>query len=176
MKKIVTLLAIALSINALAQIPTNGLVRHYTFSGNANDNVNSQHGTVLGAALTTDRFGNSNSAFSFDGVDDYIDLPLSGLLLSEYTYSVWALTNSFPSPNGFTCVLAVGTSREGNTNGGDQSIAARNISGSLNGWGAAGYNSPNLNFLTGEGVAVVPLTWNHIVLTRSANVQRLYVN
>lgn len=54
------------------------LVGHYTFDGNANDSSgNGKHGTAAGgAALTSDRFGNPNSAYSFDGFDDRIELPL----------------------------------------------------------------------------------------------------
>jgi hypothetical protein len=44
--------------------------------GNANDESgNGHHGTVHGATLTTDRFGNQDSAYLFDGQDDYIALP-----------------------------------------------------------------------------------------------------
>ena len=51
------------------------LMAHYPFNGNANDESgNGNHGTVHGAALTTDRFDSENSAYSFDGTDDNIDL------------------------------------------------------------------------------------------------------
>ncbi|MEY4128234.1 MAG: Internalin-J precursor [Bacteroidota bacterium] len=54
-------------------VPTNGLVGWWPFNGNANDeSVNGNNGTVNGATLTTDRFGNANKAYSFDGVDDFI--------------------------------------------------------------------------------------------------------
>jgi len=52
----------------IAQTP----VAYYPFSGNANDAIGTLHGTVNGATLTTDRFGNANSAYSFDGVNDAI--------------------------------------------------------------------------------------------------------
>ena len=52
-----------------SQLPTNlqnGLVAFYPFCGNANDESgNGNNGTVNGATLTTDRFGNLNSAYSF---------------------------------------------------------------------------------------------------------------
>ncbi|MBL7987062.1 MAG: hypothetical protein JNJ94_03260, partial [Chlorobi bacterium] len=46
----------------------------YPFSGNANDaSGNGHHGTVNGGAtLVPDRFGNAQSAYYFDGVNDYI--------------------------------------------------------------------------------------------------------
>ena len=53
----------------------NGLVADYPFNRNANDESgNGNHGTVNGATLTTDRFGNNDRAYSFDGVNDYIDI------------------------------------------------------------------------------------------------------
>ncbi len=57
-------------------MPSNGLVAYYPFNGNANDESgNGNDGTVVGATLTTDRFGNPDSAYSFDGGDDYIRVP-----------------------------------------------------------------------------------------------------
>lgn len=56
-------------------LPREGLVAFYPFNGNARDASDSHsHGVVWGAAMTADRFGNPNSAFLFDGVDDYIDV------------------------------------------------------------------------------------------------------
>ena len=50
-------------------------VAHYPFDGDADDvSGNGNHGTPVGAVLTTDRFGTPNSAYFFDGVDDYMDL------------------------------------------------------------------------------------------------------
>ncbi len=54
-----------------AQVPsyisTNGLVGYWPFNGNANDvSTNANNGTNNGATLTTDRFGNVNSAYQFN--------------------------------------------------------------------------------------------------------------
>jgi hypothetical protein len=93
MKKIFTIVILALSFSAFAQVPTDSLELYYPFNGNANDeSINSNDGTVIGATLTSDRFGNMNSAYSFDGSDDKIDLS-STLNLTSYdalTYSFWA--------------------------------------------------------------------------------------
>jgi hypothetical protein len=59
-------------------IPENDLYCFYPFSGNALDvSGNNHHATVYGPQLTTDRFGKPQSAYSFDGVDDYI---ISGVM------------------------------------------------------------------------------------------------
>lgn len=66
-----------------------GLVAYYPFNGNAQDmSGNGNHGTVRGAMLTTDRFGNTQSAYSFDGVDDYIDVESIGGH-SDFSIVVW---------------------------------------------------------------------------------------
>jgi len=69
-----------------------GLVAYYTFDGNANDKSgNNHHGIVHGTTLTTDRFGNKNSAYSFNGVDAYVDLTSTATLnmFSGFTLSAW---------------------------------------------------------------------------------------
>jgi gliding motility-associated-like protein len=69
-----------LTIKTMAQtvpsyVPTNGLVGWWPFNGNAQDESgNGNHGTANGAALTSDRSGNLNSAFFFDGVSNSIDV------------------------------------------------------------------------------------------------------
>ena len=53
----------------------DGLVAYYPFNGNANDeSKNENNGKVFGATLTKNRFGQLNSAYYFDGVDDYIKI------------------------------------------------------------------------------------------------------
>jgi hypothetical protein len=59
-------------------IPEDELYCYYPFSGNALDaSGNNHHATVYGPQLTTDRFDNPLSAYSFDGTDDYI---ISGIM------------------------------------------------------------------------------------------------
>ena len=76
----------------LSEVLTDSLVLNYTFSGNANDQTsNNNNGTVNGASLTTDRFGEANSAYQFDGVNDHISVPLSSSLQikEDITINVW---------------------------------------------------------------------------------------
>lgn len=56
----------------------SGLVAYYPFNGNTNDaSGNGNHGTVAGAVPANDRFGNANSAYGFDGVNDLVSIPNS---------------------------------------------------------------------------------------------------
>ncbi|MFP5471229.1 MAG: T9SS type A sorting domain-containing protein [Bacteroidia bacterium] len=77
MKKPLLSLALALAVLGLSsQDLSNGLLLHYDFNGNTNDvSSNNMHGTVYGATLADDKDGNPNSAYYFDGVDDYIEFP-----------------------------------------------------------------------------------------------------
>jgi len=72
---ILVLSLLVLGLNGIGNASlSDGLVAYYPFNGNANDESgNGNNGTVYGATLTTDRFGNANSAYSFDGNNDYID-------------------------------------------------------------------------------------------------------
>ena len=91
-------MAVALTTQTLfaqvpSYVPTSGLVGYWPFIGNANDESgNGNNGTVTGATLTADRFGNSNSAYSFDG-QSYIRVPHNqnyNFGIGNYTLSVWA--------------------------------------------------------------------------------------
>ncbi|WP_294288093.1 LamG-like jellyroll fold domain-containing protein [uncultured Chryseobacterium sp.] len=56
-----------------AYVPASGLVAWWGFSGNANDSSgNNNNLTVNGATLTADRYGNANSAYSFNGTSSYL--------------------------------------------------------------------------------------------------------
>lgn len=74
----------------------SGLDAFYPFNGNANDkSSNSNNGTITGASLTQDRFGNDNSALSFDGIDDFVNCGTSNRNITEtVTISLWVKTSS----------------------------------------------------------------------------------
>jgi hypothetical protein len=95
--KLITLLAsILILVNeASAQlpnnIPTNNLEVYYSFVNSANDHFNNCNGVVSGASTTNDANGNPNSAYSFNGSTDYIDIPaefVNGQTLSSQTFRV----------------------------------------------------------------------------------------
>jgi len=71
----------------------DGLVAFYPFDGNANDvSTFGYNGTVYGATPVADRHGNPNCAYSFDGVDDYIEMITNNLnfpLGTSFSISLW---------------------------------------------------------------------------------------
>jgi len=106
-KTLLTLIAFILGLTAFSQIPNyvpqNGLVGWWPFNGNANDESgNGNNGTVNGATLTTDRFGNNAQAYAYDGIDDRIEIAHNQTLnCSTVSISVWFNTNNFLASNGF---------------------------------------------------------------------------
>jgi hypothetical protein len=86
-----TLLSIMLMILAVISLPMckkdcpapcqfvdikDGLVAYYPFNGNANDESGNANNAVPknGVLLTSDRSGNADKAYQFDGVDDVLEL------------------------------------------------------------------------------------------------------
>ena len=78
---------------------SEGLVAYYPFNGNANDESgNGNNGIVSGASLTTDRFGNENSAYSFNGSYNNIKVTDSQKLYFEtdsFAVSFWIIADTF---------------------------------------------------------------------------------
>ncbi|MBN2610558.1 MAG: hypothetical protein JXB00_03290, partial [Bacteroidales bacterium] len=68
----------------------NGLIAYYPFNGNANDESGYGHnGIVNGASLTSDKFGNLNSAYYFNGENNTISVSGFNLPSSATTISCW---------------------------------------------------------------------------------------
>jgi hypothetical protein len=104
MKNLLLLLLFFFSVNFInAQINLqDGLITYYPFSTNALDaSGNGNDGIINGAKLTEDKEGNPNSAFLFDGIDDFIEVPdnLNLRLGTEYSISLWAFVNEFSNEN-----------------------------------------------------------------------------
>lgn len=108
MKKVVSIsFLLFLFAKTVAQlpnyIPTDSLKACWTFSGNANDaGANQINGTINGPLLTTDRHGQANMAYQFDGGNDWINLGDIDALnpdTSDITVSAWIQT-SFSNSSG----------------------------------------------------------------------------
>jgi len=94
----------------------NGLVAYYPFNGNANDATgNGNNGTNYGAVLTSDRFGNSNCAYLFNGSSSYIDFgsPSDLAFTNNFTLTAWCNFSggtqnprilSFGQPSGYELI------------------------------------------------------------------------
>lgn len=141
----------------------DGLIAYYPFNGNAQDESgNNNHGTVHGAALTTDRLGNLNKAYSFNGSNSYIDCGSASILKVTGNFSMggWLYMDggsqvprmlSFESPEGNYRITSTGS--------GDPSRLV-NLS----------YGSSTLS------VTIPTKTWHHVMYTYNSGTAKLYLD
>lgn len=112
MKKVfVTIAVISMFIGIPPQSdanPEDGLVLHLSFDENTiqNDTVmdqsgNNNHGTINGGATTVS--GKHGEALEFDGVDDFVEVPLTASVTfstgNSLTVQVWVKTDDEPPRN-----------------------------------------------------------------------------
>lgn len=165
-KSILLFLTVTSTLLSIAQVPTNGLISFYPFTGNAIDSAGLNNGTVYGATLTLDRWGNSNSAYNFNG-SNYISIPSAQFKTQNYTYSLWVNVNDLPGQGANSVIFSIGGS------GGDQGISMNN--NYLNYNGVASYSSGNTAIST-LGKVLTTSKWYHIVSVRDSNYLKTYVD
>lgn len=149
-------------------VPSTGLLGWWPFNGNAIDeSANTNDGAVTGAILTTDRFGVSNKAYSFNGSSNYIDVndavPLR-LNNTDYTISAWVYFNSTTGPD------LISKRSAGSANGWDFTSTASTFQMHLSGGGS--------DPLASSTAVIVNLSWINVVLTynNSTSVQNFFIN
>ncbi len=177
MKKRIILLLISLPLLVVSQNITDSLLLYYPMDGNANDlSGNNFHGTPSGVTSVPDRYGVPNSAYYFDGVDDYIDFPLNDTLKPDFpmTFAFWAKVKD----------LSVYKNRFFNTDFVQNNYHGvwmnTNNSGYLGigfGGGMNGCNSQNRVSYHATEFAVDTGIWYHFTgIIHSASNMELYVN
>jgi hypothetical protein len=175
MKRINSLLLALLFISTtlIAQVNLkNGLVACYSFNGNANDESgNNNNGIVTGATLTTDRFGKVNSAYTFNGSSDYVDIPSGRLQNPTFSYSAWIKPNSLPQNGIAFFILSIGS------DSGDQGIGLNNgYANGTDGFTGGGYLDVGENAFCQQGTLPNANQWYHVVVIRSTDKYFVYVD
>lgn len=102
MKKYIVMIVFLLVLGLIScqENINNGLVAYYSFDGDAKDySGNDNHGVVDGSVLTTDRFGQENSAFHFDGEKATIEANVKGMpaIDSPQSFSWWIRISTKPT-------------------------------------------------------------------------------
>jgi hypothetical protein len=159
----------------------DGLVAYYPFNGNADDESgNGNHGTVHGATLTEDRLGIPDSAYAFDGVDDYI-------IVSDSDTA-----DALDVPGDQISLLAWVRFNSTSTSGSNQAILGKNINKGTGyyltydvitedcvGRGGAYQHtlgaSTNVEWCETQDL-VQPHRWYHIALTYDGDLARGYID
>lgn len=166
MKKNLLFALVVISIKLFATIPTSGLVGAWPFNGNANDVSGSgNNGTVSGATLVNDRCGNNFSAYSFDGINDFIQMinpgPTGDLSRSV---SFWVKTT-----NNVMSIQSIFDYGTPNNNGGSYQVCWNYCN-----WGV-GIDNSCRQFSAGNTAGCWMYgTWHHVVLVFDKSVSILY--
>ncbi|MBL7755219.1 MAG: LamG domain-containing protein, partial [Chitinophagaceae bacterium] len=162
MKTIVSVFVFSLLFFAVqAQSP----VSYYPFNGNANDAIGTKHGTVNGPALTFDRFGNANSAYSFDGINDVVELNHAFNGFTELTLSAWVNINGANQANDLQAIISSDVS--GNF------VHLQCLPGSVT--NSAVYIDNSSSFLLDIPAPVVN-TWYFVTLVAKSGSSKMYIN
>ena len=173
MKYFILTLLWLLSLRAYSQVNLNdGLIGCYSFHGSASDmSISSNHGTVHGAKLTTDRFGNPDRAYDFNGIDDYIEISPKELELNEFSYSIWVKPKSLPSSGQAMFLFSVGSAY------GDQHILLGNdYTQKHTGFSHGSYLSVAQNINCTQSIFPDVGKWYHLVLVKSIDSYRLFID
>lgn len=154
------------------------VVAYYPFDGNAKDvSGNNLHGSVHGASLTQDRFGNAYSAYNFDGSYDMIDLNMHGefRIAGDLTVSLWM--NAHPFDEGQVGIVnCQGWSSEEPEGNALYSLTFQDNVGQIVYMHESGFGDNHIHGFSGFTFDVGE--WYHIAIVRDTAVKTvdLYVN
>ncbi|MBX2907245.1 MAG: Ig-like domain-containing protein [Taibaiella sp.] len=147
-------------------LPVSGLVAWYPFAGNANDSSgNGFHGSVSGATLTTDRFGNANSSYYFNGTSNFIQLPFAANT-NTYSISLWVRPDALGSQ-----MAMMGNDDEANSSRGFWLDG----SGTPKVHNCHPYVPSSCTHILSSG-AVAAAQWSHVVCAVSSGTVTFYIN
>jgi Concanavalin A-like lectin/glucanases superfamily/Ig-like domain CHU_C associated len=145
------------------------LVACYPFNGNAQDSKGGHDGTVSGASLTTDRSGNANSAYSFDGSNSFIQLNNpDDFKNNTYTYSAWVNPSVLPISGEFQSIIGIG---------GGQVLGFGYTTGPA--WAMTSYynSSPPVYDVTpASTVNATANVWHQVTVVRNSYQVKIYVD
>ncbi len=162
-----------------SSIPTSGLVAYYPFNGNADDESGNQnHGIVFGTTLTNDRFGNPNSAYYFDGQDDFIAVNESITLEpDDFSIAIWMKTYSLRTYTYQTLII-----KEDGWNDGFKVVLRSELKDNLANTilftvsGSVANNNSMVN-LHSQSIIAEKETWYHIAVTYQAGgMMKIFIN
>jgi hypothetical protein len=140
----------------------------YPFDGSADDAIGTRHGTLKGGptGLPSYASGKTGQAITFDGVDDYLQLPVGTGNYQDITVSAWVYWNG---GNAWQRIFDFGseiekyfmlTPRSGSNTLRFQMTTSRTTDGTL----------------TLDGPLMPTATWTHVAVTLNGDTATLYVN
>jgi hypothetical protein len=147
---------------------TSGLVAYYPFNGNANDESgNGLNGTVNGASLTTDKDGNANQAYFFNGTSSTISVAsFPQFFTGNFSISLW-LKNTGSTGRSYDSFISIG---EGfGTHSFNFAFDRDNSNFSY-------WDKSNSSYFFSNGADAVIDKWAHITIVYNNGTMTNYVN
>jgi hypothetical protein len=128
---------------------------------------NSGAGTEMWDDGTTGKF---NSSLGFDGTDDYVSVADSSVLdiTGDITVSLWA------KPSVVDTSTDILLEKGDGTNATSRAFGIRINGSSL--WSGAFYNTSGGSDVFASNITPVVGRWDHVVITRTSTIDRIYVN
>lgn len=146
------------------------LVTWYPFDGNALDTSGQgNNATVHGAVLSEDRFGNANSAYRFDGVNNFISASAAGLPTGARTVALWFQADSVAAPG--PVLLGYGGGGCGTS-----FFLGMNATKSIYNNSFYASSHCDVNNLISHYASDPVNAWFHIAVTTDAGGTKLYIN
>lgn len=152
--------------------PMFAQVRHYPLDGNGIEIIGFNNGILAGGTAepfsTSDRFGQPNSALSFDG-DDYMTIPSNGITSNEFSISAWVTLYSAVNSGSFRTIFSIGGTQ------GDQMFGVEdNQFGS--GFYFNGYRVNSDTFRLETNTNPNTNQWYHITIVYGLDYAKLYLD
>jgi hypothetical protein len=156
------------------------------FNGNANDESgNNNHGIATNVFLTSDRFGNTNSAYQFNGSTSRIDVTNAFFNIGSdsFTISCWTYSTSFLNPNNLNdsqviintephngiAITLYGENNPFKDYFDNKYVFLAGSSSNYRGWDIVQYEGYSNTLRTIN-------TWNHVVLVKNGINYDFYIN
>ncbi len=171
---VIVLPIILFSVTSCTKKEVPGLVAHYSFNGDASDESRNQNNAIVhDATLTSDRFGNTNSAYRFNGTSAFIFARVKNMPAPDaaQTISWWFMIEQPPDYS--------------DSLGADNMIALVDTVDGIGlqfGYRAPGYQTLGLDTWYWGGSTVFESeqpaiqVWHHCLYTYDGQTHRFYMN
>jgi hypothetical protein len=155
------------TVNPIVSSPLSGPVLSYIFNGDASDiSGNSNPGTLQGSPTpTTDRFGNANSAFTFNGSTQYVSTTKQYVNPTAFSISLWFNTTVAGGK-----LIGFGNQQTGSSGSNDRHIYMNNLGQLYFGLYNGAIQVINTTRTYNDGL------WHHVVVTVGAGGSKMYVD